>query len=553
MLELNATQVLLERITGRSTLLFRPPYNADSRPANEAGVIPIQIAERLGYLTVGHSIDTEDWQRPAVDELVDRVKTGRAYGRVVLLHDGGGNREHTVEALPQIIDYLRERGDRIVPVGDLIGQPPAVLMPPPAHQSPFSRLVSQRGLDFLHSVESFLWAFMIVTTVLVGLRTMAIIFLAMRQRRDPVPGGGFQTPVSVVIAALNEEKVIAGTLGALLRSEYTGEMEIIVVDDGSSDRTAAEVKRVSGRDGRVRLLRQENLGKARALRTGLAAARHEIVVTLDADTQFQPDTIRHLVAPLADPAVGAVSGHAKVGNLRSFIARCQDLEYTCGFNLDRRAYHHLNCITVVPGAVSALRLSAVREAGGISTDTLAEDTDLTLSLHRLGHRVAYAPAAVAWTEAPERFGSLARQRFRWAFGTLQCLWKHRDLVFSGPNRALGWFSLPGIWFFQILLVATAPLVDAFLVLSLFIGGGLRIALYVGLFLGMDLLLAVLACRLEPEPARHAWRIVPMRFVYRPLLSWVVWKSLVKAGKGVLVGWGKQERSGSVTVPAPRDI
>ncbi|MEW6594747.1 MAG: glycosyltransferase [Thermodesulfobacteriota bacterium] len=549
LLELNATQRLLEKIAGRSTLLFRPPYNADSRPANEAGIIPVQIAQGLGYLTVGHSIDPKDWQKPGTEELLERVKAGRAFGRVILLHDAGGDRRQTVEALPAIIDYLETRGDRIVPLGALIGLESAALMPPPAYQSPFARLVSERGFSVLHSLEKFLWAFMIVATILVALRTFAVIGLAMRQRRASVAAGGFAPPVSVMIAAYNEEKVIASTLTALLRSDYEGGMEIIVVDDGSTDGTAEEVEAVSRRDDRVRLIRQENLGKARALRAGLAAARHEIVVTLDADTQFQPDTVRELVAPLNDPGVGAVSGHAKVGNRRTFIARCQDLEYTCGFNLDRRAYHHLNCITVVPGAVSALRKSAVLSAGGISTDTLAEDTDLTLCLHRLGYRVAYAPAAIAWTEAPERFASLARQRFRWAFGTLQCLWKHRDLVFSGPNRALGWFSLPGLWFFQIVLVAVGPLVDAFLVSALFAGGGLRIALFIGFFLGMDLLLAVLACRLEPEPLRNAWRIVPMRFVYRPLLSWVVWKSLVKAGKGVWVGWGKQERSGSVTMPS----
>lgn len=554
LLELNATQRLLEKITGRSTLLFRPPYNADSRPANEAGIIPVQIAQGLGYVTVGHSIDPKDWQKPGAEELVERIKAGRGFGRVILLHDAGGDRHQTVEALPAIIDYLETRGDRIVPLGEMIGLAPAALMPPPAYQSPFAKLVSDRGFAVLHSIEKFLWAFMIVATALVTLRTLAVIWLAMRHRRSEAEAVPYQPPVSVMIAAYNEEKVIASTLASLLCSDYSGEMEIIVVDDGSTDRTAAEVEAVARRDSRVRLVRQDNLGKARALRAGLAAARHDLVVTLDADTQFQPDTIRHLVAPLHDPKVGAVSGHAKVGNRRTFLARCQDLEYTCGFNLDRRAYHHLNCITVVPGAVSALRRSAVLEAGGISTDTLAEDTDLTLSLHRLGYRVAYAPLALAWTEAPERFGALAKQRFRWAFGTLQCLWKHRELVFSSQgNLALGWFSLPGLWFFQIILVAVGPLVDGFLVAALFAGGGLRIALFIGVFLGMDLLLAVLACRLEPEPLRNAWRIVPMRFVYRPLLSWVVWKSLIKAGKGAWVGWGKQERSGSVTMPASRNM
>src|SRR5205814_5192944 len=159
---------------------------------------------------------------------------------------------------------------------------------------------------------------------------------------------------------------------------------------------------------------------ARALQRALTAVRHGIVVFVDADTHFQRDTLTLLLEPLADETIGAVSGHAKVGNLRTFIARCQSLEYTCGFNLDRRAYTRWNCITVLPGAISAIRKQAIDRAGGLSLDTLAEDTDLTLSLHKQQLRNVYVPGAVAWTEAPETMRTLSRQRFRWAYGTLQC-------------------------------------------------------------------------------------------------------------------------------------
>ena len=236
----------------------------------------------------------------------------------------------------------------------------------------------------------------------------------------------------------------------LLATDYKGEIEVVVVNDGSRDETAAEVEGVANSDSRVRLLQQENRGKARALQRGLAAARHGIIVFIDADTQCQRDTLPRLVEPFADSRIGAVSGHAKVGNLRTFIARCQALEYTCGFNLDRRAYNRWDCITVVPGAISAIRKDAIDEAGGLSLQTLAEDTDLTLSLHRHRQRIVYVPDAIAWTEAPETVRTLARQRFRWAYGTLQSLWKHRDMVFNWNYRALGWFSLPSIWFFQII-------------------------------------------------------------------------------------------------------
>jgi cellulose synthase/poly-beta-1,6-N-acetylglucosamine synthase-like glycosyltransferase len=299
-------------------------------------------------------------------------------------------------------------------------------------------------------------------------------------------------------------------------------------------------------DSRIRLLRQVNKGKATALQVGLAAARHEIIVSLDADTQFVPETIGELVRPFADPAVGAVSGRARVGNPKTLVARFQSLEYICGFNLDRRAYHRLNCITVVPGAVSALRKSAVLTAGGISTETLAEDTDLTLALHRCGFTVLYAPKAEAWTEAPETIRSFAKQRFRWAFGTLQCLWKHRDMLLNGRYHALGWFSLPSAWFFNILLVALGPMIDALLLVSLILSpAGTILYWYFFVFLCADLLLAVVACLIEREPLAQAWLVLPMRFIYRPVLSYAVIKAIVKAGKGVLVGWGKLDRTASV--------
>ncbi|MHC1743440.1 MAG: glycosyltransferase [Syntrophobacteraceae bacterium] len=549
-LELNATQRLIETLADRSTILFRPPYSADSRPHDPAEVIPIKLAQDLGYLTVTEDIDPEDWAKPGVEAIVQRVKQGRkAGGTIVLLHDAGGDRRQTVEALPRIIDYLHERGDRIVTLSEMIGKGPDELMPAvKSSQESFARLVSQGGFRVLYNFEALLWSFMIAATILVILRTLIITLLASRHtlRRRAIPlQGDFQPPVSVILAAFNEEKVIEETLKHLLRTTYPGTIEVLVVDDGSKDRTAEIVERVAETDPRVRLIRQPNQGKALALRAAIAEASYDIVVMLDADTQFAPQTIGALAQPLADSRVGAVSGHAKVGNLRTFIARCQALEYICGFNLDRRAYHQLNCITVVPGAVSALRKSAVMQVGGISTDTLAEDTDLTLALHRKGYRVAYVPAAIAWTEAPESVRALVGQRFRWAFGTLQCLWKHRDMVFNPHFGALGWFSLPSVWFFQILLVTVTPLVDFLLVCSLFLGVGDAIYTYFMTFLIMDIFLAGLACRMEGERLSKALLIIPMRFIYRPLLSLVIWKSIIKAAKGAWVTWGKLDRTASV--------
>ncbi len=559
-IELDATQRLLQTITGRSTTLFRPPYEADSRPSQLSEVTPLVVAQDLGYITVMESIDPEDWERPGADVILQRVKQQRRNGSIILLHDAGGDRSQTVAALPQIIDYLRARGDQIVSIGQLLGLTRDALNPPlKAKDRSLAQIASSVGFRSLHAAFGFLWAFMIVATALIVLRTLFVIFLALRQRRrtrlaDAAraaaarAAGWTPPPVSVIIAAYNEEKVIAATLRSVLDTDYPGAVEVLVINDGSKDATGEVVRAAAGADGRLRLIEQTNAGKSEALRRGVELAEHDLLVFLDADTLFQRDTLRYLALPFADARVGAVSGHARVGNLRTFIARCQALEYICGFNLDRRAYDAWNCITVAPGAVSAVSREALRAVGGFRPDTLAEDTDLTLSLHRRGYLVRYEAGAVAWTEAPETIRTLAKQRFRWCFGTMQCLWKHRDMLFNPKFRALGFFSLPSIWFFQIILVALTPLVDLLLLGSILLGSGRAVLPYMFTFLILDQLLAVLACALEREPLRRSWIMIPMRLIYRPLLSWVVWKSIVSAARGVFVGWGKLERTASATVP-----
>ena len=549
-LELNATQFLIESITGHSTTLFRPPYNADSRPSSLDELTPLKMAQdEFGYLIVLENIDPEDWARPGADEILQRIKDQRHQGNIILLHDAGGNRSQTVEALPKIINYLRARGDRVVSLSELLNIPRDELMPPVGKgEMPWTRLITWFGFSTWRTLEQFLWAFMIAATALIVVRTIIVAILASKHHRklyspEEAP---YHPPISVIIAAYNEAKVIHATLRSVADTDYPGIVEILVIDDGSKDDTAGEVKKMEFVDRRVRLIKQPNRGKSEALTNGMSNSNYDILVFLDADTHFERSTLTQLVQPFIDPKVGAVSGHAKVGNLRTFIARCQSLEYICGFNLDRRAYAEWNCITVAPGAVSALRRSAIEIAGGFSTDTLAEDTDLTLSLHKKGFRIDYAPHAVAWTEAPESFRTLAKQRFRWAFGTLQCLWKHRDLVFNPQFKALGWFSLPSVWFFQIILIAFTPVVDILLIVSLLESGASNMWIYFSIFILMDVILAMMACWMDGEKIRKAWIILPMRIIYRPLLSWVIWRAIIKAIKGAWVTWGKLERTASVT-------
>src|SRR5204863_5212647 len=172
----------------------------------------------------------------------------------------GGDREQTVEALPRILDYLKTRGDSVVSLSTLLGTTRDSLMPSTETKPrTLTHFVSGAGFRIFHAAEEFLWAFMIVATALVVLRTLIVIWLAARFRRSW--SRDFAGPISVIVAAYNEEKVIAETLRSLLTTDYAGEVEVVVIDDGSSDRTAAEVEKIANSDQRVRLLRQPNRGK----------------------------------------------------------------------------------------------------------------------------------------------------------------------------------------------------------------------------------------------------------------------------------------------------
>lgn len=551
--ELNATQRILQDGAGISTLLFRPPYAADTYPKSFEEFRTLVRAQQLGYLCVSDSIDSEDWNEPNAADIMRRVNERRHEGNVILLHDGGGDRSATVAALPEIIRYLRHRGDQIVSLQTLLNLPRETLMPPiPTDDPASSRAVAQTGLHLAQRIEEFAWTFMIGITVLLLIRTGIVVVLALQQYRRTQQAlledsSVFKEPVSVIIAAYNESKVIASTIRSILASDYAGFFELIVVNDGSTDSTAAIVARLAAEDTRIRLISQNNAGKAHALNRAVEAAAYETVVMLDADTQFQPETLRRLVAPLVQPDVGAVCGHIRVGNLTSLIARFQSLEYICGFNLDRRAYDYWNAITVVPGAISAFKKQAIERAGGIIADTLAEDTDLTLHLHRTPYRIRYASRAIAYTEAPDTARLLVRQRIRWAFGTLQCLWKHRGLLCSLERPGLGFFSLPGVWFCHVFLVALVPLVDMMLLISISWGSGFSIIGYAIFFFALEWLLALLGCFLEKEPLRASLWIFPMRILYRPLLCLSVWIAIIRALKGVWYGWGKIDRRGTVNV------
>jgi cellulose synthase/poly-beta-1,6-N-acetylglucosamine synthase-like glycosyltransferase len=448
-------------------------------------------------------------------------------------------------------------------------------MPPLPPTNEATQLLRRTGWYMLGVVEvSVFWVFTIA--VVLGIARLLIIGVLaiiqrIKQHQDRDAPVTYTPGVSVIVPAYNEEKVIVQTIASLLNQRYEGELEIVVVDDGSADETADICEVAYGSHPQVSVYRKENGGKASALNFGIERARHEVVIGLDADTVFDDDTVAELVQPLQNPKVAAVAGNAKVGNRINIVTRWQALEYVTSQNIDRRAFSLLDCITVVPGAVGAWRKSAVIEVGGFKEDTLAEDQDLTLAMRRAGYSVAYADGAVAYTEAPDTLRGLAKQRFRWSFGTLQCAWKHKDAFFRPRYGSLGWIALPNVFLFQLLLPAISPLADLLFVYSILlvwfnaishkIDDKLTYALsdlekvftYYAVFLLVDWLAAMIAFLMEPEEDKQlTWLIFIQRFAYRQVMYWVVVRSFVAALKGRVVGWGKLDRKATVELPSAQD-
>jgi cellulose synthase/poly-beta-1,6-N-acetylglucosamine synthase-like glycosyltransferase/spore germination protein YaaH/peptidoglycan/xylan/chitin deacetylase (PgdA/CDA1 family) len=577
--ELTATQRLFETITNRSMVLFRPPYFGDAEPDTREEVIPLLKAQQLGYLAVGLRIDTDDWcggyttppkdgpcstglttPQGIIDKVVKRLAdtNPETAGQVVLLHDSGGDRSKTVAALPGLIDTLRARGYRLVTVAELAGMTPQQAMPQ-SGRNPVELTVDRIGFGFVHGLDVCMET-LFISAIALGLARLVFLgVLAVWHRFTSTPPAKLDPKtgplVSVLIPCFNEEKVIVSSATRILQSDWTN-IEVLVLDDGSTDNTAGEVRRAFAGDPRVRLLSFENGGKANALNRGLAETRGQIIVALDADTLFPKETIGLLARWFADPRIGAVAGNALVGNRLNMVTRWQALEYVTAQNLERRALDALGAVTVVPGAVGAWRREALEALGGYPADTLAEDQDLTIAVQRAGWLVDFDPDARAYTEAPDSIAGLLKQRFRWSFGTLQCLWKHRPALFDPHRPVLGFFALPQIWLFQIVLTVAAPLVDLGALWSVVSAimthyshpvewspdDLFRTSFYWCAFVLVDISAAMLGMALEKRaPWRDLIWLPVQRFGYRQMMYYVVVKAVVTAVRGPRVGWGKLER------------
>ena len=552
-LQIDLSEAVLAGITGHYARFVRPPYAGTPRtitPEEQRALA--QVAGRRYYIALSDH-DSEDWKRHGVTSIVQHAMPRGRTGGVLLFHDGGGNRSQTVAAVRRLIPRLRERGFQFVSLAGIAGVPPSVADPPASDWERIRGAAFEWGIRIAFLLVAVLSALLLGIGVMVGARALILVALAAHHtrttRRRPSGPPGDWPRVAVVIPAYNEAVGIERTVRSVAESRYPN-VDIVVVDDGSTDATAEIVARLAIPD--VHLIRQDNSGKAAALNTGVEHTDAEILVMVDGDTLFELDTLERLVEPLTrDPEIGAVSGNTKVGNRTRLLGRWQHIEYVMGFNLDRRMYEVLQCTPTVPGAIGAFRRDVLDEVGGVPGETLAEDTDLTLAIGRTGRRIVYADDARAWTEAPSTLGALWRQRYRWSFGTMQALWKHRGAVFSRDRRErrIGRYAVPYILLFQVALPVAAPLVDLLLLYGIVFGDPVPVVTLWAVFNLFQLGIAAFGFRLDREPLRPLWALPLQQFVYRQLMYLVVIESTLSAIKGVRTGWRAVPRTGDAVVGA----
>ena len=549
-LELNSTRLLLESITGHTTTLFRAPYNADSEPETMEELEPVAFAKANNYLTVGESIDPNDWEKGVTaDTIYSRVLQQEHLGNIILLHDAGGNREETIKALPRIIKHFKDEGYTFTTISDLVGQSREQLMPSvPRNRSYYLVQFSYYMAEFSYGTgQAFFYLFLICVVLSIG-RILILAFYAAKEfrrekkeKQGPLAGSPL---VSIIVPAYNEEVNAVNALHKLLKSTYPN-FEIIFVDDGSKDTTYEKVAAAFKDHPKVQVFTKPNGGKASALNFGIAQTSADYVLCIDADTHLVPDALELLVRHFADARVGAVAGNVKVGNERNLLTRWQSIEYITSQNFDRNAFAYINAITVVPGAIGAFRTAAIRQVGGFTSDTFAEDCDLTIRMLRADYKIVNENKAIALTEAPETLKQFLKQRFRWSFGVMQAFWKNRDALFNRTYGALGMVALPNILVFQILMPLIAPIADLMMLVGIFTGNAERILIYYGLYMLIDVAVGLMAFLFEKEnPLKLVW-MIPQRIVYRWLMLYILYKSIRRAFKGQLQSWGVLKRTGNI--------
>lgn len=553
-LEFSLLDRIVAGVSGRGSLLYREPFLRSGGPISAARVASLMEAQKRGYIISGMDIVPKDWEGWSSDQIASYVieQAEMGAGNVILLHDGGEDRSASVAALPLIIDELRSKGYEFTTLADLLGTTPSALMPVREGAYPlFDRITFSAAATAKDAIVVIFWIVLCIGVV----RSVAIILMALANRRSKTIEFDNDPKVAVIIPAYNEQDVIAKCIESVRACTY-GNLKIIVVDDGSTDNTVSEVLKFKERN-EVHLISQPNQGKWSALNRAIMMVDAEYVVCIDADTQIRQDAIDHLVKHFDDPTVGAVAGKIMVGNRVNLLTRLQAYEYATSQNIDRKAFDLINGILVVPGAIGAWRVEALEKVGLYCSETLTEDTDLTIQVNRAGYKVVYEKLARGYTEAPERVGQLLNQRLRWSLGMFQSAWKHKAAMREG--RSIGLISIPDMFVFGYLFPILAPIADLFiavLVYYYFSGGwtgdvGSSLDPNQTKFLwayltlpALEFLIAFFAIATDREESNWSLLLFPLqRVFYRPLLYFSVMRAVLRALTGRLANWNSLKRQG----------
>ncbi|UWQ38210.1 glycosyltransferase [Leisingera aquaemixtae] len=553
-LEFALLDKILAGSAGRKTMLYREPFQRRGGPISAERAASLEAAEARGFTIAGMEIVPKDWEGWDSGQIANYVigEVEQGNGNVILLHDGGLDRTATVEAVRPIIRSLRAKGYEFTTLADLLGTNRAALMPVAQGGSPaFDRVSFSMVWMAQQAVVVVFWVVLAIGL----LRSAGILILALLNRRERFTPLQRQPKVAVVIPAHNEAKVIAQCVESVRASGYKN-LEIIVVDDGSTDDTLLEVLKF-GHKSEVRLISQPNQGKWSALNRAIQSTDAEFAVCIDADTQVCKDAITHLVRHFADPKTGAVAGKIIAGNRVNLLTRLQAFEYATSQNVERKAFDLINGILVVPGAIGAWRVEALKKAGLFSEETLTEDTDLTIQVNRAGYTVVFEPKAKAYTEVPEKVGQLLKQRLRWSLGMFQSAWKHKRAILEG--RPIGLVSISDMFVFGYVFPLLAPIADLFVIFMLYnlMAGGwtgdvgstqqVQTMQYLWAFLALpalELLIAAIAITTDKDESNWSLLLFPLqRLVYRPLLYFSVIRSILRAVTGRLANWGSVKRHG----------
>ncbi len=361
---------------------------------------------------------------------------------------------------------------------------------------------------------------------------------------------GFFPFVSIIVPVYNEEKVVGESVKSLLKLDYSN-YEIIIVNDGSTDRTREVAEKLVGfrksmyGEIKISLINKPNGGKANALNAGIRYSNAEIVLCMDGDSQLSPDSVKLAVRHFTNPEIGAVAGNVKILNRGKLFTDLQALEYIEGLNMVRSAQSFIRLVNIIPGPIGLFRKKALEEAGFYSSDTFAEDADLTLKILSNGWKIYYEPNSISYTEAPVKLHQLLKQRYRWTRGILQSIRKHKKFLLD-PTVNFGDTFILWTMAYEALVWPTMNIAVNlfFIVAALAFGFSSLIFFWWGGLALLDLVTALYCVAVEKEELRLVWYSIIYRMFFILIIDVCKAMSTIEEFIGIRMTWGKLERVGS---------